>query len=164
METIKKIKMSNWRRLLLDYHDLEPIKNKAENKAAIEVLIKFTKDTNGKKLNADEKSFLDTLSDRIQDYEKKYSDLLESDSDGIESLKFLMDENGINNTDLAMILRVNRSTVSRIMTRKRPMTLFQINLLASYFCVEPGLFSEMKGISVAVKRISNEFALVPVSS
>lgn len=53
----------------------------------------------------------------------------------IELIKALMQENGIKATDLANILEVNKSTVSRILNYQKGLSKKSIRILADYFAI-----------------------------
>ena len=57
------------------------------------------------------------------------------DSDPVEFIKALMQENKLNATDLSKILEVNKSTVSRILNYQKGLSKKSIRILASHFCI-----------------------------
>lgn len=72
---------------------------------------------------------------------EKYEESLHSSPEvsGIEVVKFLMDQNGLKQKDLAGILG-GKSTVSELLHGKRPLNLNHIRLLAKRFNVRPATF------------------------
>lgn len=57
------------------------------------------------------------------------------DVDPIQLIKDLMEENRLNSTDLANILQVNKSTVSRILNYQKGLSKQSIRNLSSHFCI-----------------------------
>lgn len=57
----------------------------------------------------------------------------------VETLKFLLDSNGLNASDLGRILG-QRQLGSKILKGERQLSKTHIKELADYFSVEPGLF------------------------
>ena len=139
---------NQWDSLLHKYNNLQPIRNKADHAKAVEALLHFCDEVEGKTLGINEKCFLDTLTSRIEDYEKPYADYFDDKYDGIDILRFLMDENGLNQSDISRIIDADRSVASRILNRKRDLTIGQVNILADYFSVEPGVFVKVKANKV----------------
>jgi HTH-type transcriptional regulator/antitoxin HigA len=72
---------------------------------------------------------------------EKYEEFLPSfpGATGMEILKFLMDQNGLKQKDLAGILG-GKSTVSELLNGKRPFNLNHIRILAKKFNVRPATF------------------------
>ena len=63
-----------------------------------------------------------------------------SDLSGLDSLKHLLQENGMNASDLARLLGVHASMGSKILRGERALTVDHLKKLASRFKVRPGLF------------------------
>ncbi|OXB24448.1 MULTISPECIES: helix-turn-helix domain-containing protein [Flavobacterium] len=78
------------------------------------------------KPNTDEGDELDILVTLIEKYEQINYPIPEPDP--IEAIKFMMEQNGITDADLGVILN-SRSRVSEIFKRKRALTLNQIRIL-----------------------------------
>ena len=57
------------------------------------------------------------------------------DSDPIQLIKALMQENQLKATDLANILEVNKSTVSRILSYQKGLSKKSIRILSEYFAI-----------------------------
>lgn len=79
---------------------------------------------------------LDTLGALIQLYEEENHNI--PDVTGSETLRFLMDEHGVKQTDLAEI--GSQGVVSEILNGKRDLNVRQIRLLAQRFHVSPAVF------------------------
>ncbi len=81
--------------------------------------------------------YAETLTLLIEKYEESLHALPEAS--GIEVLKFLMDQNGLKQKDLAEVLG-GKSTVSELLHGKRPLNLNHIRLLSKRFNVRPATF------------------------
>ena len=69
---------------------------------------------------------LDILVTLIEKYEQIHYPIPEPDP--IEAIKFMMEQNGLNDADLGIILK-SRSRVSELFNRKRALTIKQIRIL-----------------------------------
>lgn len=78
------------------------------------------------KPNTNEADELDILVTLIEKFEQKNYPIPEPDP--IEAIKFMMEQNGLTNADLGVILN-SRSRVTEIFKRKRALTIRQIRLL-----------------------------------
>jgi len=78
------------------------------------------------KANSDEGDELDILVTLIEKYEQIHYPIPEPDP--IEAIKFMMEQNGLTDADLGVILN-SRSRVTEIFKRKRALTIRQIRLL-----------------------------------
>ena len=81
-------------------------------------------------------SLLDTLGTLIHAYEEEYFPIPEST--GAEILRFLMDENGMTQSDLSEI--GSQGVVSEILNGKRELNIRQVRVLAKKFKVSPAAF------------------------
>ena len=68
---------------------------------------------------------------------KKWDDdnLPKIDSDPIQLIKALMEENNLKAIDIADILKVNKSTISRILSYQKGLSKKSIRVLSSYFSI-----------------------------
>ncbi len=57
------------------------------------------------------------------------------DTDPIQLIKALMQENKLKATDLTTILEVNKSTVSRILNYQKGLSKKSIRILSTHFCI-----------------------------
>jgi len=118
-----------------DYNDLYPlkiIKNKRDYKLALKSLEAVFDKTSG---NLAE--YAETLTVLIEHYESENFPI--KDSSGVEMLKFLMTQNDLKQKDLVGIVGT-KSTVSEILSGKRPLNLQHIRVLANKFNVKPATF------------------------
>jgi HTH-type transcriptional regulator / antitoxin HigA len=81
-------------------------------------------------------SLLDTLGTLIHAYEEEHFPIPEST--GAEILRFLMDENGLTQSDLPEV--GSQGVVSEILNSKRELNIRQIRLLAKKFKISPAAF------------------------
>ena len=81
-------------------------------------------------------SLMETLGSLVETYESE--NLPEMGSDAAETLKFLMDEHGLKQSDLKAI--GSQGVVSEILTGKRALNIRQVKKLSEYFNVSPAVF------------------------
>ena len=81
-------------------------------------------------------SLLDTLSTLIHVYEEEHYPMPEARA--VDILRFFMDENGINQSDLPEV--GSQGVVSEILNGKRELNVRQIRLLAKRFHISPAAF------------------------
>ncbi|MGV8844258.1 MAG: helix-turn-helix domain-containing protein [Pseudomonas sp.] len=79
---------------------------------------------------------VDIVGDLIADYETAHHPLPEAT--GVEALKFLMQQHGLKQGDLAEI--GSQGVVSEILGGKRELNTRQIRMLSERFAVSPGTF------------------------
>jgi HTH-type transcriptional regulator/antitoxin HigA len=139
--TITQIKESASGKLPDDFLRLQdclmfllPIHTKIEYKKALIVAQKLAA---RKDLNQIQQFYLESLANNIKAYEEKHFPIPKGDP--IEILKFLLDENGMNGSDLGRLLN-QRQIGSKILTRKRKLSMRHIMILAKHFSVSPALF------------------------
>lgn len=123
---------------LVELFPLKPIESEKDHKIALSVVEKIMNFLVTEK-NPDEgiKVYLKTLSDLISDYEDlKFKTSAVS---GKEMLSYLMDLQGLTQTDLAKELG-GQPIVSKILKGERELNLRQIKALAKRFKVSPEVF------------------------
>lgn len=102
--------------------EIRPIKTEKDYDLALErVNVLFDA-----KPNTNEGDELDILVTLIEKYERIHYPIPEPDP--IEAIKFMMEQNGLTDADLGVILN-SRSRVSEIFKRKRALTIKQIRIL-----------------------------------
>jgi len=131
--TIKTIP-SNWKDLVRKLYLLRPIRTKGDYNRAIKIAGALTAKTN---LNQDQRDYLESLATLIEAYENTHFPI--DAQDPIETLKFLLETNGLNGSDLGRILG-QRQLGSKILKGERHLSKSNIKKLAEHFSVEPGLF------------------------
>lgn len=90
----------------------------------------------------DQEDYLETLSTLIEKYENEHHHIETADLDPIESLKFLMEQNKINTSQLGEILG-QRQLGSKILTGTRGLSKSHIVKLAEHFKVSPAVFFQV---------------------
>jgi len=118
-----------------DYNDLYPlkiIKNKLDYKLALKSLEAVFDQASGSQAE-----YAETLTVLIEHYESENFPI--KDSSGVEMLKFLMTQNGLKQKDLVGIVGA-KSSVSEILSGKRPLNLQHLRALANKFNVRPATF------------------------
>jgi HTH-type transcriptional regulator/antitoxin HigA len=114
---------------------LRPLRSDADLDAAIRVV--------------DELIDQDALSQPEQDYLDVLSDLVEAYEDGAvpmkpvndaDMLRFLIENRGLTQVEAAKQAGIAESTVSEILAGRRKLNRTQIEKLARFFHVEPGVF------------------------
>jgi HTH-type transcriptional regulator/antitoxin HigA len=94
----------------------------------------------GGKLTKGQSLYLKTLVQLIEAYEAEHHAIDMSDISGLDSLKHLLDENGMNASDLARLLGVHASMGSKILRGERALTVDHVRKLSARFKVNPRLF------------------------
>ena len=84
--------------------------------------------------------YLETLVQLVQAYETEHQAIDTSDISGLDSLRHLLEENGLNASDLARLLEVHPSMGSKILKGERSLTVEHIRKLSQRFKVDPRLF------------------------
>ena len=79
---------------------------------------------------------VDIVGDLLQDYESEQHPL--PDATGVQALKFLMEQHGLNHGDLREI--GSQGEVSEILSGKRELTMRQVRALSERFGVSPATF------------------------
>lgn len=102
--------------------DIKPIKTEKDYSSALE-RVNFIFDAKPNTIEGDELDILVTL---IEKYEQIHFPIPEPDP--IEAIKFMMEQNGLTDADLGIILN-SRSRVSELFNRKRALTIKQIRVL-----------------------------------
>ncbi|KAF2507898.1 DNA-binding protein [Flavobacterium zhairuonense] len=102
--------------------NINPIKTEQDYNAALERVDSIF-DAKPNTIEGDELDILVTL---IEKYEQIHFPIPEPDP--IEAIKFMMEQNGLTDADLGIILN-SRSRVSELFNRKRALTIKQIRVL-----------------------------------
>jgi HTH-type transcriptional regulator/antitoxin HigA len=84
--------------------------------------------------------YLETLVQLVQAYEAEHHAIDTSGLTGLDSLKHLLKENGMNGSDLARLLGVHASMGSKILRGERALTVDHLRKLCARFKVSPRLF------------------------
>lgn len=97
----------------------------------------------GHDLNKDQEDYLDAISTFVEAYEEEHYPV-ETTLHGIDALKSLMGDQGMNTTQLATLLKVSRSHVSKILSENRRLTADHLKILSERFKVSADLFVAME--------------------
>lgn len=120
---------------LVALHMPRPIHDTVAYDNAVEVVHALA----GHKLNHDQDDYLALMAKLVEDYESE--NVAEPKPvKGIETLKFLLEENKLTADDLGEIIGVNRSIAYRILKGARNLTADHIKKLAARFAVSADLF------------------------
>lgn len=115
-----------------DLYSLRVIKNNKDYKLAVKSLEAVFDETGGKLAE-----YAETLTVLIEHYESENFPM--NESKGVDLLEFLMAQNDLKQKDLTGIIGT-KSSVSEILSRKRPLNLQHIRALADKFNVKPATF------------------------
>ena len=89
-------------------------------------------------LTQGETDYLDVLTDLIEKYEDIHYPV--QDVSGVELLRFLLNERGKPQAEVARELGMSPSTISEILSGKRDFGRKYIEAFSQYFCVSPATF------------------------
>lgn len=92
------------------------------------------------RLTKGQRIYLETIVQLVQVYEAERHAIDTSSISGLDSLRHLLDENGMNASDLARLLGVHPSMGSKILKGERALTVKHLRSLADRFEVSPELF------------------------
>lgn len=93
----------------------------------------------GHNLNRDQDDYLDLLSTLIHVYDQEHHALAAAHMKPLEALQYLLDENGLNASDLGRLLG-NRALGSKILRGQRELSKAHILTIANRFAVGVELF------------------------
>ena len=100
---------------------------------AVNALAVFTR------LNTEQRDYLDVLTEFVDEYDKDKKIRWPKVS-GLDALKYLLEENGMNAADLSRILGTSRNLGAMILRGERQLMLDQVRTLAKRFSVSADLF------------------------
>ncbi len=92
------------------------------------------------KLSKGQELYLETLVQLVQAYESAHHAI--EGPGGIATLAHLLEEHGMNASDLARLLGVHASMGSKILKGDRSLTVDHLKLLAAHFRVRPDTFMD----------------------
>ena len=84
--------------------------------------------------------YLETLVQLVQAYEASHHAINISGISGLDSLKHLLEENGMSASDLARLLSIHVSMGSKILKGDRSLTVDHLKILSARFKVSPDIF------------------------
>jgi HTH-type transcriptional regulator/antitoxin HigA len=95
------------------------------------------------KLTKGQELYLETMVQLVQAYEAEHHAIDTADIRGIDSLRHLLEENGMNASDLARLLGIHASMGSKILNGDRSLTVDHLRKLSARFKVSPELFIDV---------------------
>ncbi len=114
---------------------LRPIRTEAELDAAATIIDELTDRDD---LSSTESDYLDVLGDLVEKYEDEHVEMPHvSDA---ETLRSLMDEKGIKQADVVRGTGISKTVLSLVLHGKRDLTREHIEVLSTYFGVNPAAF------------------------
>jgi HTH-type transcriptional regulator/antitoxin HigA len=123
---------------LVQFFPLQPINSKSQHELASKIIGKLiTHTSNEKHPDGGIELYLKTLAELVGDYEKTHFEAPKAG--GAEMLAYLMELQGLNQTDLSDELG-GQPVVSQILKGKRELNLRQVKALAKRFKVSPEVF------------------------
>jgi HTH-type transcriptional regulator / antitoxin HigA len=120
---------------------LRPIRSESELKRAAAILIKLLRSRPEEEMDAGERDYIEALSMLVQRFELGRRDSALPRLTPIERLKFLLEQGGMNVSDLGRVIG-SQPAASLILHGRRAMSKTQMLKLARYFSVSPALFME----------------------
>jgi HTH-type transcriptional regulator/antitoxin HigA len=90
-------------------------------------------------LDEGEETYLDALSDLVGVYEDEHHAI--APASDAEMLRHLLEAKGVTQTQLSQATGIAKSTISEVLTGKRPFSRQVIRKLAEYFRVEVGVLT-----------------------
>ena len=113
-----------------------PIHDASEDQAATEMMNALSVFP---RLNAEQRDYLDVLTEFVDAYDKA-KPVRWPKVKGVDILKHLLAEHGLNGADLSRILDGSRNLGAMILRGERQLTLSHVRKLAAHFKVSPELF------------------------
>ena len=107
--------------------DIKIIKTETENKAALKRLEVLMNLEEKGTISKEEKEEADILEVVIENYEEKHHSI--GQPDPIEYLKYIIENKNLKQKDIVEILGISKSSLSKILSRKRPLSLEMIKKL-----------------------------------
>lgn len=117
-----------------------PIHDEAENIEAVAMMNALAVFT---RLNAEQQDYLDVLTELVDAFDKSKLETVQWPKvSGLDMLKHLLENQGMNGADLSRILGGSRNLGGMILRGERKLTLNHVRTLARHFGVSADLFLE----------------------
>ncbi len=139
--------------------DIAPIRNEKHYKKLVAMLEALLDETAGDERHP-AMGLVDIVGDLIEAYEAEYHPL--TPATGLQALKFLMDQHGLKQGDLAEI--GSQGVVSEILAGKRELNIRQVRALSRRFwgsCGDVCLKGKTNGAATAAKIYYLLFTILP---
>lgn len=120
---------------LADILQPRPIHNEREYRRAVRMIDRIA----GHELNRDQEDYLEALAVFVAAYEDERHPMKLKPLSPLEALKLIMEESGINASDLGRLLG-SRALGSAILRGERGISKTHIKILSEHFKVDPALF------------------------
>jgi HTH-type transcriptional regulator/antitoxin HigA len=118
------------------FFPLRPLRSASDYNRAVEVAGSLA----GHDLNLEQDDYLGTLGALIVAYEDQNQPFEVPYMSGLDALKGLLRDHGMNASDLSRLLGVHRSLGSKILHGERSLTVQHLRILTEYFKVSADLF------------------------
>lgn len=118
---------------------LRPIRDAGEYEQAGKVLNRLLGRPGGE-LTSGERDYLDALILLAADYDRRHSHFVPSGRNGVDALRYLVEQAGLGPTALGKILGTTHAMASLMLHGKRGISSQAARALAEYFKVDAGLF------------------------
>ena len=118
---------------------LRPIRSKADYERASAILDKLAV-RDESTLDAGEADYFETLTLLIESYDREHYPMPIKGASPLDTLRFLLTQNGMKQIDLSKLLGIGPSAVSMLLAGDRPITADHARRLADRFNVDAGLF------------------------
>lgn len=122
---------------LVRFHMPRPIHDDVEYDNVAEIVDVLA--VAGDELNADQRDYLELLTKLIETHDAENITPPRKMS-AVQTLQFLLDENGLTGDDLAKLLGIDRSTAYKILRGRRKLTMSHVAQLTRRFRVSADVF------------------------
>ena len=130
------LKISATCKELMELYTIRPIHDEIEYDNAVEMASLLA---GLEPMTSDQDDYFDLLTDQIEKYDSEHYVLDFSDCTPLEMLKFLLEVNGMNGSDLGQLLG-NRQLGGKILRGERQLSKTHIKILCERFNVSADLF------------------------
>ena len=121
---------------LQGFFPLRPLRTVSDYDRAVEIAGSLA----GHDLNPEQDDYLGTLGALIVAYEDQIQPFEMPQMSGLDALKGLLRDHGMNASDLSRLLGAHRSLGSKILQGERSLTVQHLRILTEYFKVSADLF------------------------
>ena len=112
-----------------------------QNESQMETMIEMVDSLMAlRKPTKEQATYLETLVQLIEAYEAKHHAIETDDLTGVEMVRYLLEENDMNASDLSRLLEMHVSMGSKILNGDRSLTVEHIAKLSFRFKVKPDVF------------------------
>ncbi len=118
-------------------HPLRPIRDAVDYDNAAEILDRLAVLD---RRTADQEDYLETLATLVGRYDEEHYEADFAQLPPLASLQYLMEHQGMNGSQLGLLLGNNRSLGGKILRGERQLSKAHIRILAERFKVNPALF------------------------